>query len=354
MIKLSVLDQVPISEGKSSAEAVKQSVILAKTTEYLGYHRYWFAEHHNMDGLSCPTPEIMIPLVASNTSKIRVGSGGIMLQHYSPYKIAENFGLLNTLFPGRIDLGIGRAGGGYPQATLALQQGEIKSVENFLEKLTELNSFLRQDFPKEHPYYGLKPAETNEINNEIWLLGSSDRSAEYAATIGSSFSFAHFINNEIGPKVMTNYLEGFTPSDIQKKPAGSVGVFALCAESQEEAEQLATSMAFGMMKVERGLGGCRVPTVRDAIDYPYSHEELIHLQQIKARFIVGTPDLVKENLIYLSELYGVDEFVILTVTHDFDARVRSYELLAKSFLPKVSISFETEQDRRKILPLHLV
>lgn len=330
MIRLSVLDQSPVSFGKSPADAIRETIELAKTTERLGYHRYWLSEHHNTPGLAGSTPEVLIAYVASQTAKIRIGSGGVLLNHYNPYKVAEIFRMLHTLFPGRIDLGIGRAPGGDYSTTQVLQAGNSFDVDLFPQKLEELFGFLHDSFPSDHPYAEIKAMPTGSGAPDIWLLGSSSQSADYAAQLGTAFSFAHFINGYGGPGVVHYYLNNFKPSSFQKEPQANAAIFVLCAETEEKVHQLVATMDLRLLRIEQGKRGT-VPTVEEALSYPYSPWERERVEVNRRRMIVGTPEEVKSKLLDLSQRYEVEELMVVTITNDFQDRLRSYELLADAF-----------------------
>jgi luciferase family oxidoreductase group 1 len=337
LVSLGVLDQSPIRHGSTAVEALGETVRLAQACEAMGYSRYWLAEHHNTSSFAGSTPEILIGKVASETSRIRVGSGGVMMMHYSSLKVAENFRMLETLYPGRIDLGIGRAPGADQRTTAALQAGpEAYGIEVFPQQI-ELISRLLHDargdenaLPPDHPYQGIHAMPRGPGLPEIWILGSSIMGGAYAGKLGQAFCFAHFINQDGGRKVMETYRERFQPSLDMQAPAASVGVSVLCAETEEEAKKLAMPRNLWVLRLLSGRPGA-FPSYEEALSYPYTPDDYKALEAIEARNFVGTPEDVKFRLLALGEEYGVDEFIAVTITHDFDARVRSYELLADAF-----------------------
>jgi len=329
-IALSVLDQSPIPSGATPAEAIQQTIALAQLAERLGYRRYWLAEHHNTGSLAGSTPEILVARVAAATAAIRVGSGGVMLSHYSPLKVAENFRMLHALFPGRIDLGIGRAPGSDGRTAVALARGAPASIERFPEQLQELAGFLHDALPPDHPYAGVHATPLGPGAPEMWLLGSSDQSAAYAAHYGYAFSFAHFINPQDAAAVLAGYRDWFRPAFELKEPRASVAVRVLCAETNAEAQRLAASFALMRLRMERGELG-PVPSVEEALAYPYSDWERSRLAAISGRAVVGDQATVKAALERLAAEYRVDEIVVVTIVHDPRARQRSYELLAAAF-----------------------
>jgi luciferase family oxidoreductase group 1 len=337
-IALSVLDQSPVGAGRSARDALEETLQLARLAERLGYRRYWLAEHHNTTSLAGSAPEVLIARVASVTERIRVGSGGVMLSHYSPYKVAETFRLLHALFPGRIDLGLGRAPGSDQLTAYALAQGRPTPIERFPEQLRDLAAFLSDRLPEGHPFRGVRalpeppePAAAGGASGpELWLLGSSDQSAAYAAHFGFAFSFAHFINPRGSAQVLNAYRDDFRPSAGLAAPQASLAVRVLCAETDEEARRLASSFLLGRLRMERGERG-PLPSVEEALAYPYTPLERERLEAILAGMVVGGPQRVKAELAQMALTHGVDELVVVTIVHDPAARRRSYELLAEAF-----------------------
>jgi luciferase family oxidoreductase group 1 len=331
MIRLSVLDQSPIREGGTPAQAIAETVDLAQACDRLGYTRYWVAEHHSSEGLAGAAPEILITRLGAATKGMRIGSGGVMLSHYSPLKVAEQFRMLETLYPGRIDLGIGRAPGSDYVTARALAHGPgALGIEEFPRQIQDLLAYLRDQVPDGHPFAGVSAQPRGATMPEPWLLGSSDQSALYAAYFGCAFSFAHFITDRHGPEIMAAYRERFRPSPWLAQPVGSIGVALICGETAEAADRLAKSRDLSRLRREQGMLG-PTPSVEEAEAYQYSREDRLIVAHNRARQVIGDPGQCKEQLLALGELYGVEEFVIVTITYDFAARVRSYELLAKEF-----------------------
>ena len=329
-VSLSVLDQSPVRSGGTAQEAVQESLLLAQAADRLGYTRYWVAEHHNMTGLASTAPEVLIGHIAANTKGIRVGSGGVMLSHYSPLKVAESFNLLATLYPGRIDLGVGRAPGSDARTARALApSGNPSNLQNFPEHLMNLYGFLSGDFPKEHRFHGIRAQPLGETIPDLWILGSSDVGAEYAAELGWNFCHAYFINPHSARSSFDAYRKLFSPSPVSNTPRTSIGVSVLCAETHEEAERLSWSRWGWRLMGRVSSGG--IPTVEEAHAFDYSDAELEALEEMKGRSIYGDPAEVKAQLLEIGEEYGTNEFVIVTITHDFESRLRSYELLAEAF-----------------------
>lgn len=331
MIKLGVLDQSPIRDGGNAATALNETLELAKACERLGYCRYWLAEHHNTKAFAGSTPEVLIARVASVTNTIRVGSGGVMLPHYSPLKVAENFRMLEALFPGRIDLGIGRAPGSDPLTSRALQPGpQAYPIDVFPQQIELLNQFLEDEIPDEHPYRHVHAMPRGSGVPERWVLGSSEGGALFAAEFGERFCHAHFINADGGEGYMKLYRDRFTPSKELEQPYAALGVGVICADSEEEAERLAATRNLWVLRLLSGQGGA-FPSVEEALAYPFNKAEKLRLREIERRSVVGTPEQCRAKLLDLGRSHGVDEFVVVTITYDFQSRLRSYELLAEAF-----------------------
>jgi luciferase family oxidoreductase group 1 len=331
MTMLSVLDQSPIRHGASPAEALRETLALAEAADRLGYHRYWLAEHHNSQGLAGTAPEIMIGQVAARTRRLRVGSGGVMLSHYSALKVAESFRMLEALYPGRIDLGIGRAPGSDGLTAMALQHGPgALGIEHFPVQIRDLLGYLHDALPEDHPFRQVRAMPRIDTAPELWLLGSSDQSAAYAAHFGCAFSFAHFINHIGGEHVMRAYRRHFQPSPALAAPQGSIAVFCLCAETEAEADRLRACRELWILRLARGELRS-FPTVEEALAHPYSPRERAFLDQQAGRTISGTPESVRDQLRALGAAYETEEFVVVTICPEFAQRLRSYELLAAAF-----------------------
>ena len=331
-LQLSVLDQSPVREGGTATDALQETIALAVATEALGYRRFWVAEHHNLGNFAGTSPEILIGQIAARTRSIRVGSGGVMLTHYSALKVAENFRLLQALYPGRIDLGIGRAPGSDSLTAAALAYpGTARDVRHFPQQVADVMAYLSDSLDRSHPFSGVhagpgQPAGTPDI----WLLGSYVESAHMAAKMGLPFSYAHFFGNgaENGPLIVESYRRHFQPSASLAEPMVNVGVHVLCAETEEEALRLATSR--NLMKLRSALGiRSGVPSVEEAVAYPYRLEESAYLEQVKRSYVDGNPQQVKAKLEDLADLYQTTDLTIVTICHGFAERVRSYELLAE-------------------------
>jgi luciferase family oxidoreductase group 1 len=334
-IPLSVLDLSPISSGSSAGDALRNSLDLARHAESLGLRRYWLAEHHNAGGLACPAPEIMIGQVAAATRTIRVGAGGIMLPNHTSLKVAETFRVLHALFPGRVDLGLGRAPGTDPRTAAILRRSrEAVVADEFPEQLESLVAYLDDDGPPRTTFGGpVRAIPTNVPSPELWLLGSSDAGgAAMAAARGFGFSFAHHINPDDSATVMRRYRESFVPSPRRREPWAILALGAICADTDEEAERLATSSELAMVWFLQGIRDRPLPSVEEALAYAYApHEEALRGERkSQSRVVIGGPARVKGELRALVQACQADEVMVLTHVHDHAARKRSYTLLAEA------------------------
>jgi luciferase family oxidoreductase group 1 len=329
-MRVSVLDQSPISEGSTGAEALRNTVDLAQLADSLGYHRYWVAEHHGGPMLASASPEALIGPIAAATSEIRVGSGGVMLPHYSPLKVAETFTILAGLFPGRIDLGLGRAAGTDPMTTFALQRDRRQaSPDDFPQQLAELLAYLGDSLPEDHPFARL--AGTLPGLPEVptpWLLGSSLQSAIWAGQLALPYAFADFINPG-GAEIAATYRERFEPSDESPLPRTAVAAWILCADTTEEAQRLASSSRMTMTLLRRGEL-IAVPPPEKALEFLAREGKTVDNAVPGRRAIVGSPEKVRAGVEELAVAYGAEEVIAVTITHDHQARRRSYELLAEA------------------------
>ncbi|GEL76241.1 LLM class flavin-dependent oxidoreductase [Tenuibacillus multivorans] len=329
-MKLSVLDQAPITRGDTAESALHNTIELAKITEKLGYHRYWVAEHHSTSGLTSTAPEILIGQIAAHTNHIRVGSGGVLLPQYSPLKVAESFKMLSGFYPNRIDLGVGRSPGGPKKVRLALTDGIEKNLSSFPRQVKDLQGFLHHSLPKEHDYHSVKAGPIVASKPEMWVLGLSERGAKNAANMGVGFTYGHFINPNNGVKALKTYRQRFKPSVSLDKPKTNACIFVVCADTQEEAEGLALSQDLWLLNVGKGSDTV-IPSISEAKQRNYKQDELDQIKENRKRTIVGTPPFVKEKLLEYADLYDNDEFLIITNIHDFEAKVRSYQLIAEEF-----------------------
>jgi luciferase family oxidoreductase group 1 len=328
-VRLSILDQSPIVSGHTPAQAVHATLELATAADRLGYHRYWLAEHHAMKGLADPCPEILLGQVAARTKRIRVGTGGVLLPYYSPLKVAEVFRMYEALFPGRIDLGIGRAPGGNLLTARAMNADAFAGEDRFPTQVQETIGFLDDALPPDYPFHAVKAMPAGPTSPEVWLLGSSDYSGSLASYLGLRFSFAHFISAHGGPAVMRAYRAGFRPAYRDERPYCMVAVFAICAPTQAEAERLAVSIDLRRLQMTRGQEE-PIATVEEALARPLSDMDRAVIQKERARAVIGTPEAVEFRLLELEQQFQADEIMIITITGDYASRLRSYHLLAEA------------------------
>jgi alkanesulfonate monooxygenase SsuD/methylene tetrahydromethanopterin reductase-like flavin-dependent oxidoreductase (luciferase family) len=356
-MRLSVLDQAPIRKGGTAEQAIAETIELARHADRLGYHRYWLAEHHNSSSLACASPEILVAAIADRTRHIRVGTGGVMLPHYSALKVAETFRMLEALHPGRIDLGLGRAPGSDPLTARALAspgRGDYHArrsdlfggedgaghvgIEQYPEQVLDLLGYLEGRMPDGHPFRAVHAMPAGSSIPELWLLGSGPDSAQIAAYFGLPFSFAQFITQRGGAEIVRAYRAGFRPSRWLAEPQASIGVSLVVADTEEEAQRHALSRYLWWIKIMKGQAE-GFPPPEEALAYSYQPSERELLEKMERRSIAGTPATVRQRLLEMAAEYEVDEIVVLTITYDFAARVRSYELLAEAFeLPTRDVS----------------
>ncbi|UFT99109.1 LLM class flavin-dependent oxidoreductase [Radiobacillus kanasensis] len=330
MIQLSVLDQSTISKGSRATEALSQTVRLAQEAERLGYHRFWMSEHH-LESLAHSSPEIMIPHVAAHTSTIRIGSGGVMLPHYSAYKVAENFRLLEALYPNRIDLGIGRAPGGIPIATGALQEYKHTNGDIFPQQVEDLIYYVTGSKDPNHRFPGLKAMPEITTNPQLWVLGSSGGSAGLAASHGLSYAFAQFISGQDGSGVVQNYQKRFYGSALQPGPKSLVAFFFVCADTDEEAEWLAKSYDIQFLKVAKGERMEGIVSPEEAAKYRLSGFDQQLIEENRRKILIGSPRTIKEQILAWKERYGSSEFMLASMVYDFEAKLKGYQLLSEEF-----------------------
>jgi luciferase family oxidoreductase group 1 len=337
MIKLSVLDQSPVSDGYTSADALRNTIDLARLTDRLGYERYWIAEHHAIVTLASPAPEILLARIGAETSGIRLGSGGVLLPHYSPLKVAESFRMLHAMYPGRIDLGIGRAPGGSGLEAFALRRERSNRAQNddFEEQLTELLAFLHHEFPSDHPFARIKVSPDMPGAPEVWLLGSSGWSAAAAAKTGLPYAFAHFITPEETPGALESYRSNFQASKRLSGPRALVALGVICADTEVEAKRLYTSTQLHIRRIRLEGKRLPVPTPEQAIaelaNPEFDSESVARGRGEWPRYVVGAPEQVHEELQRLAASLRVEEIMIIAVMHDYQARQRSYQLVAEAF-----------------------
>jgi luciferase family oxidoreductase group 1 len=327
-VLLNVLDQSPIPEGSTAGDALRNTIDLARWAEQLGYRRYWLAEHHGMPGLASASPEVMIGPVAAATSRLHVGTGGVMLPHYSPLKVAETFSMLSALYPGRIDLGLGRAAGTSAGIAYALQRDRRQPApDDFREQLEELLGYLENRGPASGPFR--QTAAMHFESPEPWLLGSSAQSGIWAAELGLPYVFADFINPN-GEAIAEYYREHFQPSARLREPRVGVAAWAICAESDEQAQMLASSMRMLMLMLYRGQL-IPVPSVEKAQAFLAKEGVAAETLPVGRRIIVGTPAKVRSALEEVATDYGAEEVFVINIMYEHAARKRSYELIARAF-----------------------
>jgi luciferase family oxidoreductase group 1 len=330
-LPLSVLDLSPIVAGSNATQALQNTVELAQLAERLGYTRYWLAEHHNSPGIASAAPEILIGHLARATNRIRIGSGGVMLPNHVPLKVVETFRLLEALYPGRIDLGIGRAPGTDTLTALALRRSEAAlRADDFPQQLAELLAFAGGGFPDEHPFRSIVAVPADTPLPPVWLLGSSGFSAQLAAQLGLGFAFARHINPSWVIPGMRSYRTAFQPSAALPQPHAILTLSVVCAEREEEVEVMARSLDLSWLRLRSGQPGY-FPSPAEASAYPYTAEELAQVPVNRARHILGTPPAVRSQILDLVAQTSADEVMVLTMTYDQRARLRSYELLAELF-----------------------
>ncbi|MCU1427869.1 MAG: luciferase family oxidoreductase, group 1 [Actinomycetia bacterium] len=324
----SVLDLAPVAEGSTPRDALRNSLELAPRVEALGYHRYWVAEHHNMPGIASSSPAVLIAHLADVTSTMRIGSGGVMLPNHAPLVVAEQFGMLEALHPGRIDLGIGRAPGTDPVTARALRRDAMQlSADEFPRELGELLGFFGGSFPDGHPYQRVNAVPGRGYQPALWLLGSSDYSAQVAGLLGLPFSFAHHFAARNTLPALAVYRENFRPSPELAAPYAMVAAAVICAPTDAEARFLAGSSRLSFLRLRSGRPA-PFPTPEEAAEYQFTPSEREVVHAWTGSHIVGSPETVRDQLDELAATTGADELMITTMVHSHAARVRSYELIA--------------------------
>ena len=327
---LSALDLVPLADGSSSADALRAAVDLARTVESLGYQRLWYAEHHNMPGIATTTPEIMIAHVGQVTSRLRLGAGGVMLPNHSSLKVAESYRLLEALHPGRIDLGLGRAPGTDPLTALALRRSRGAPIaDDFLTQLAELRGFGEGSLPVSHPFSKIRAMPDDVPLPPIWLLGSSDYSANVAAELGLGFAFAGHFSGDPPEGPLQAYRERFRAGALAR-PHAIVALSVFCAEDEEAAQRMAASVLLSFAQLRAGRPG-RMPSPAAALAHRYTPEEEAGVAQFRRLQIAGTPARVREAIERVVARTGADEVMVATHAYDPAARIQSYRLLAEAF-----------------------
>jgi luciferase family oxidoreductase group 1 len=345
VVPLSILDLSPVAAGSTGAQSLRNSLDLARLADRLGYTRYWVAEHHNLPSIASSAPDIMIGQIAAATARMRVGSGGVMLPNHAPLMVAERFKVLEALFPGRIDLGLGRAPGTDPVTSYALRRRQdTGGDDDFLQRFQELILFENNAFPEGHPFRAIRAMPQDVALPPIWLLGSSGYSAQLAAMVGAGYSFAHHFADHDPVEAMLSYREQFKPraalaseasdqrgdSTVRATPYAILACAAVCADSDAEAERLASTIDLNFVRRRRGEY-LPLESPEQAVAYPYSPAERGLIARNRARLFVGSKATVRERLEAMIAATKADEVMVTTMIYDHAARRHSYELLAEAF-----------------------
>jgi len=331
MIPLSILDLSPVSEGSTAAQALRNSLDLAKLADELGYTRYWVAEHHNLPAIASSAPDIMIGQICAVTKRIRVGSGGVMLPNHAPLMVAERFKVLEALYPGRIDLGLGRAPGTDPATSYMLRRRQgISEEDDFLERFQELMLLETRSFPEGHPFAKVRAMPSDVALPPIYLLGSSDYSAQLAGQIGAAFAFAHHFATFDAVEAMKLYRDNFRPSIAHKGPYAILATHVVCADTDAEAERLATTVDLNFVRRAKGEY-LPLSSPEDAAKYDYAPVDRARIAQNRSRLSVGAPAAVKARLEPLIAATNANELMVTSMLYDHQARRHSYELLKQAF-----------------------
>jgi luciferase family oxidoreductase group 1 len=327
-VPLSVLDLAPVAEGSTPGDALRNSLRLAAAAERWGYHRYWVAEHHNMPGIASSSPAVLLAHAAGVTSTIRLGSGGVMLPNHASLVVAEQFGMLEALHPGRIDLGIGRAPGTDQLTAVALRRSRAGlTADDFPEQLVELVGYFSGEWPEDHPFRRVTAVPGLGHRPLLWLLGSSDYSARAAGLLGLPFSFAHHFAAANTLPALAAYRAAFRPSEQIAAPHVMLGVNVVCAETDDRARWLAGPGTLAFLRLRSGRPG-RYPTPEEAAEYTYTPAEREVIRAWTSSHVVGDPHTVRRRLAELVDATGADELIVTTLTHDHEDRLRSYALVA--------------------------
>jgi len=330
-VKLSVLDQSPVPEGSTPADALQNTIELARLADRLGFERYWIAEHHAINALASPAPEILLARVGAETRGIRIGSGAVLLPHYSPLKVVECFRVLHALYPGRIDLGVGRAPGGTGLDAYALRRDRDHPMpDDFPRQLIELLTFLHGAFPAGHAFSQIKVSPSMPGGPEVWLLGSSLWSASAAAQLGLPYAFAHFIDQNPTRAAIEHYRSHFIAEEKGAKPRVILALGAICAETDEEAAYLLSSARLFRRRIRQG--DLRpIPSPEEAMrELGVTREPLPETSEWP-RYFVGSPETLRGKLLDMASVLNLDELMVVTIVHSHRARMRSHELLAEAF-----------------------
>jgi luciferase family oxidoreductase group 1 len=330
-VKLSILDQSTAAKGRSQDAAIRETLALARRCDALGYHRYWVSEHHNSDSIVGTAPEVLMAAIAATTTRIRIGSAGVMLPHYSALKVAEQFRVLEAIAPGRIDLGVGRAPGSDRLTAFALNP-HADAADTFPQQVQELDTWVSGGrLPEGHPFRAINANPRGPTRPELWILGSSDYGAQLAAHLGLPYSFAYFFTEGRGcDQALALYRRNYRPSARHPAPQATICVWALAADTDAEARRLLATRELWRVGVERGVRNALVDP-DEAAAYPYTAADLAIVEALRRRALVGTADAVATRMTELARRYELDELVVVTWTFDAEPRQRSYELLANVF-----------------------
>jgi luciferase family oxidoreductase group 1 len=333
-LPLSVLDLTPVPSGSTSAEALRNTIDLAEAAEGWGYRRYWLAEHHNTPGLASSAPEVLIGHVAAATTRIRVGSGGIMLPNHSALHVVEAFRVLEALHPGRIDLGIGRAPGTDGITAAALRRSADRGADDFPTQLGELLAYGGEGFPAGHPVESVRAIPADVPLPPLWILGSSEYGAQAAAALGVGFAFARHLNPRRAEAIMHTYRAAFRPSPEMAEPTAILAISAIAADTPERAEELATSMGLGLVRMRQGRP-IPLPSPEEAAAHRYTPHEQDQIRRYRRAQVLGDATGVRDEILALTEATAADEVMVMTSVHDHGERRRSYELIAEALAPAV-------------------
>lgn len=328
-LRLSVLDQSPVIHGHTARDALAATVDLAQLADDLGYTRYWCAEHHGLHGVCNPAPEVMLARLGATTKRIRLGSGGVMLPYYSPFKVAEQFRMLEALFPNRIDLGVGRAPGGDMRTAQAVAMGDYNRGDRFAEQVRDLSWLLRGEVPAGHLADGVLLQPAIDTRPELWVLGSSDFGGALAAKLGLRFAFAHFINPHVGHIVAQEYRTSFEPG-YEERPYSAAAVFVICADTAGEAAELERAVDLRRVQMAYGVNA-PIPSLAQGAEFAPTERDRTIIERERPRTICGTPEQVAERMLALRDRFVADELIVLSVTASYAARLRTYQLLAEAF-----------------------
>ncbi|MFE7062626.1 LLM class flavin-dependent oxidoreductase [Sutcliffiella sp. NPDC057660] len=325
-MKLSILDQSPISTNQTAYEALQESMNLARIGEALGYSRYWIAEHHAMPGLACSAPEVMLGYIGANTKNIRIGSGAVLLPYYKPYKVAETYHMLSTLFPNRIDVGIGRAPGGPAEATNALSDNYLQHVYKMPDLVNELIKYIDNEGTV------VEASPIPQISPDLWMLGTSRKSGNFAAENGLAYSFGQFMSDENGAEIVQQYRQSFQPRKKGQKPYVIMALSVICAETTQKAEEIALSSIAWELQNESMGENKGVPSVDEAKRFLLNLPNQKSIERIKKKMIIGTPNEVKRKILAIQSQVLADEIMIVTITYSAKDKHQSYRLIAEQFI----------------------